>query len=81
MDTTNNSQIKFSFRTGKMAQWVKSIVTKPYDLSLIPGAHLVEGDPSPKVSSDHHIPLTKYTCSNKPTSSLNKGPKPFAIPV
>lgn len=56
MDTITNLQIKISFRTGEVAQWVKSIATKPYDLNLIPGTHLVEGDLSPKVSSDHHIP-------------------------
>lgn len=28
--------------SGEMAQWVKAIVAKPDDLSLIPGSHLVE---------------------------------------
>lgn len=29
---------------GEMVQWVKVMETKPGDLSLIPGTHMVEGE-------------------------------------
>lgn len=37
-----------------MAQWVKVFAAKPDDLSLIPRTHRVEGQNSPKLSSDYN---------------------------
>jgi hypothetical protein len=48
-DSNNNNtrQIPLVFkqinRAGKRAQWGEVLETKPADLSLIPGPHLVEG--------------------------------------
>lgn len=36
--------IYFSGEVSKMAQWVKALVTKPDDMSLIPGTYKVMGE-------------------------------------
>lgn len=43
-----------------MAQWVRVLATKSYDLSFIPGTHTVEGED----------PSTPQSCSLIPTHAL-----------
>lgn len=39
----SNVSIHQYYRAGKMSQWVKVLVTKANDLSLIPKIHIVDG--------------------------------------
>lgn len=53
--------LKNNTGTGEMAQWVKVLETKPGDLSLISGAHIVEGERQPsKSSSDFRVHCHVY---------------------
>lgn len=53
----------WTLRAGRIAQCIKTIVTKPGHLSLIPKTHLVEEENQPhNVSSD--LPVYIVACTN-----------------
>lgn len=50
-----------------MAQWISALAPKPDDLSLLPGAHMVEGDRLRELPSDScmHVKLCACPTPNK----------------
>lgn len=67
MDDTKFSVIILFFleKTGKMAQCEKAPAAKPDELNSIPGAHMLEGENSPQLSSYSLICALCFNCSRK----------------
>lgn len=65
-------------RAVEMAQWTKALATKPHDLGLSPGSHVVEGESqllqdilwSPHPCYDMHNLFMAYVCPH--INTINK---------
>lgn len=61
------SLTSFPLEAGEMTEWVKALASKPEDLSLIPGSHMVEGENLHKVVLWFQPYVYTHTSTHKTT--------------
>lgn len=69
MTARNNDLLKKLIGASKIAQWVKVLVGKPNDPSLIPGTHVTGGE---KTHANCHLASTAFHGVRTPPPQTNR---------